>query len=110
MAAGAMCGIAGFRAKYGIIDDPIRSRQDADSALVRDRLWDWYLSDFKPRLIPGARQVLIQTRGHEDDLAGRALNQEPWEVLLLPALAKAEDQLNRLIDEPLWCDDDYGYG
>jgi predicted phage terminase large subunit-like protein len=110
LAAGALVGIAGFRAKYGLIDDPIRSRQDADSPLVRDRLWDWYLNDFRPRLIPGARQVLIQTRWHEDDLAGRVLNHEPWDVLSLPALAKSDDPLGRENDAPLWTDDDYGYG
>jgi predicted phage terminase large subunit-like protein len=109
-AAGALTGIAGFRGLYGLIDDPIRSRQDADSQLVRDRLWDWYLNDFRPRLIPDARQLLIQTRWHEDDLAGRALNHQPWEVLSLPALAKSNDQLQRPIGEPLWNDDDYGYG
>jgi predicted phage terminase large subunit-like protein len=109
-AAGALVGIAGFRALLGLIDDPIRSRQDADSALVRDRLWDWYLNDFRPRLVPHARVVLIQTRWHEDDLAGRALNHEQWEVLSLPALAKPDDALGRSVDEPLWCDDDYGYG
>jgi predicted phage terminase large subunit-like protein len=109
-AAGANVGIAGFRALYGLIDDPIRSRQDADSVLVRDRLWDWYLNDFRPRLVPGARQVLIQTRWHEDDLAGRVLNHEPWEIVSLPALAKVDDALSRSLDEPLWCDDDYGYG
>lgn len=110
MAAGANVGIAGFRAKYGLIDDPIRSRQDADSLVVRDRVWDWYLNDFRPRLIPHARQVLIQTRWHEDDLAGRALNHQPWTVLSLPAFAKVDDQLGRSVDEPLWNDDDYGYG
>jgi len=110
MAAGANVGIAGFRAKYGLIDDPIRSRQDADSLLVRDRIWDWYINDFRPRLIPHARQVLIQTRWHEDDLAGRCLNHQPWEVLSLPAFAKVDDQLGRGLDEPLWDDDEYGYG
>jgi hypothetical protein len=40
-------GIAGFRAKIGLIDDPIRSRQDADSELIRDRIWDWYINDFR---------------------------------------------------------------
>ena len=109
-AAGANVGIAGFRALYGIIDDPIRSRQDADSEFIRDRLWDWYLNDFRPRLVPGARIVLIQTRWHEDDLAGRALNHEPWDVLSLPAIAKQDDPLGRAVDEPLWTDDDYGYG
>jgi len=109
-AAGANVGIAGFRAKYGLIDDPIRSRADADSEIVRNHLWDWYLNDFRPRLVPEARVVLIQTRWHEDDLAGRALNHERWDVLDLPALAKQDDQLGRSLDEPLWTDDDYGYG
>jgi predicted phage terminase large subunit-like protein len=110
MAAGANVGIAGFRALFGLIDDPIRSRQDADSLLIRDRLWDWYLNDFRPRLVPHARQVLIQTRWHDDDLAGRCLNHQQWEVLSLPALAKQDDPLGRGPGEPLWGDDDYGYG
>jgi predicted phage terminase large subunit-like protein len=45
-----------------------------------------------------------------DDLAGRVLNHEPWEVVCLPALAKLDDPLGRDVDEPLWGDDDYGYG
>jgi predicted phage terminase large subunit-like protein len=110
LAAGANVGIAGFRALFGLIDDPIRSRADADSLLMRDRTWDWYLNDFRPRLVPHARVVLIQTRWHEDDLAGRALNHEHWEVLSLPAMAKQDDALGRAVDEPLWADDDYGYG
>jgi predicted phage terminase large subunit-like protein len=108
-AAGVGTGIAGFRAKFGIIDDPIRSRQDADSDLIRDRIWDWYLNDFRPRLVPHAGQVLIQTRWHEDDLAGRALQHDDWRVISLPAMAEANDPLKRKIGQPLW-DDDYGYG
>src|SRR6267142_378754 len=110
LAAGALTGIAGFRGLFGLIDAPIRSRQDADSALIRDRLWDWYLYDFRPRLIPRARQVLIQTRWHEDDLAGRCLNHSHWDVLSLSAEAKADDPLGREVGEFLWEDDDYGYG
>lgn len=110
LAAGARIGIAGFRALFGVIDDPLRSKEDADSEVVRDRLWEWYLYDFRPRLIPGARQLLIQTRWHEDDLAGRCLNHQPWEVISLPAEAKADDQLGRAPGEFLWGDDDYGYG
>jgi hypothetical protein len=67
-AAGVGTGIAGFRAKLGLIDDPIRSSQDADSELIRDRIWDWYINDFKTRLVPHAAEILIQTRWHEDDL------------------------------------------
>jgi predicted phage terminase large subunit-like protein len=109
-AAGVGTGIAGFRAKLGLIDDPIRSRQDADSELIRDRIWDWYINDFKTRLVPHAAEILIQTRWHEDDLAGRALNHENWKVICLPALAEPNDPLGRQVGEPLWGDDGYGYG
>jgi predicted phage terminase large subunit-like protein len=109
-AAGVGTGIAGFRGKYGIIDDPVRSRQDADSELIRDRTWDWYLNDFVPRLVPGSRQILIQTRWHEDDLAGRALQHDDWHVISLPAIAEENDPLGRKPGEPLWADDAYGYG
>jgi predicted phage terminase large subunit-like protein len=109
-AAGVGTGIAGFRAKLGLIDDPIRSSQDADSELIRDRIWDWYINDFKTRLVPHAAEILIQTRWHEDDLAGRALNHEEWRVVSLPELAERGDPLGRRLNEPLWCDDDYGYG
>jgi len=108
--AGVGTGIAGFRAKYGIIDDPIRSRQDADSELIRDRIWDWYINDFRTRLVPGAAEILIQTRWHEDDLAGRALNHSKWHVVSLPAIAEPNDPLKRKVGEPLWSDDAYGYG
>ncbi len=109
-AAGVGTGIAGFRAGLGLIDDPIRSRQDADSELIRDRVWDWYINDFRTRLVPGAAEILIQTRWHEDDLAGRALQHKDWKVLSLPALAEENDPLGRKIGEPLWNDDAYGYG
>jgi len=109
-AAGVGTGIAGFRARLGLIDDPIRSRQDADSELIRDRIWDWYINDFKTRLVPRAAEILIQTRWSEDDLAGRALNHEEWKVISLAALAEANDPLGRQLSEPLWDDDDYGYG
>ena len=109
-AAGVGTGIAGFRAKLGLIDDPIRSRQDADSELIRDRIWDWYINDFRTRLVPGAAEILIQTRWHEDDLAGRALQHQDWRVISLPAVAEENDQLGRKPGEALWSDDAYGYG
>lgn len=109
-AAGVGTGIAGFRAKLGLIDDPIRSRQDADSELIRDRTWDWYINDFCTRLVPGARKVLIQTRWHEDDLAGRALNHEHWHTIELAAEALPNDPLGRKAGEMLWTDGEYGYG
>jgi len=110
-AAGVDTGIAGFRADIAIIDDPVRSRADADSQLLRDRHWDWYKSDLLPRLRPGGRIVLIMTRWHEDDLAARILAEKSsrWEVISIPAEAEENDPLGRMPGEYLWADDDYGY-
>lgn len=113
-AVGARVGIAGFRADLVNIDDPIRSREDADSQQVRDRLWDWYKSDVSPRVKPNARFILTQTRWHEDDLAGRLLEEmskggDAWDILSLPAEAQDNDPLGRKPGEWLW-DDHYGYG
>ena len=60
-----------------MIDDPVKGRQEADSETVRETTWDWYKSDFLTRLKPGAAQIVIQTRWHEDDLSGRLLP-EGW--------------------------------
>jgi len=107
-AAGAGAGIAGFRADLGIIDDPFRNREDADSATMRDKIWDWYKADFFTRLKPGAAQILIQTRWHTDDLAGRLLNDQgdggqQWHVLSIPMeCTSTDDPLERKIGERLW--------
>jgi predicted phage terminase large subunit-like protein len=106
-AAGVGGAIAGRRADLVVIDDPVRSREDADSELIRDKTWDWYKSDLYTRLKPGGRIVLIQTRWHEDDLAGRLLADaatggDQWEVISLPAIAESNDALGRRTGEALW--------
>jgi len=113
-AAGVGTGIAGFRADLVIIDDPVRSREDADSELVRNKHWEWYKADVNPRVKPDARWVLIQTRWHEDDLAGRIIDEmakggDQWEIISIPAEAGANDPLGREPGELLWGDDNYGY-
>jgi predicted phage terminase large subunit-like protein len=106
-AAGVGGAIAGRRADLVVIDDPVRSREDADSELIRDKTWDWYKSDLYTRLKPGGRIVLIQTRWHEDDLAGRLLADmaaggDRWDVISLPAIAESSDPLGRAVGQPLW--------
>ena len=105
LAAGVAGSIAGRRADLAIIDDPIRSREDADSQKVRDKQWDWWRFDLQPRLKPGAGVILIQTRWHEDDLAGRLMKEEGarWRVIKLPMEATdADDPLGRALGDPLW--------
>jgi predicted phage terminase large subunit-like protein len=91
------CGVGtattGRGAHLGLIDDPFKDREDADSEIQREKVWRWYRSTFYTRLMPGGAIVLVQTRWHEDDLAGRLLELQgrvedggEWTVLDLPAL------------------------
>jgi len=92
VAAGVGTSITGRGANLFIIDDPIKDRATAESETYRNAVWDWYRSVAYTRLQPGAAIVLIQTRWHEDDLAGRLLVAEAegsgdkWEKLILPAI------------------------
>ena len=73
-----------------VIDDPIKDRVQADSPTYRERVWDWWLEVGSTRLAPGAPVVLVLTRWHEDDLAGRLLAAEDghlWRVVNIPAQA-----------------------
>jgi hypothetical protein len=56
-ATGVGGNVTGHRADLGLIDDPVKSREDADSERSRERAWEWYLNDFMTRLKPGAAQV-----------------------------------------------------
>ena len=112
MAAGVGQAILGYRIDVLLIDDPIRSRDDAFSPTVRENIWEWFHSSARTRLRPGAAQILVMTRFHEDDLAARLLHAEDdWHVVHLPAEAEADDPLNRKPGEMLWLSDPhYPYG
>lgn len=115
-AIGVEGAVTGRRADGGVIDDPLRGKEDADSQRIRDKQWDWYLTDFCTRIKPGGWKVIIQTRWHEDDLSGRILPEdwkgesglitardgEEWYVLCLPAQSGANDPLGRKPGEWLW--------
>jgi predicted phage terminase large subunit-like protein len=102
-AAGVRGPIIGRRADLVLIDDPVKSHAEADSPVLRDALWNWFQSDLIPRLKPKGRIVLVMTRWHEDDLAGRLLaGDDGWRVVRLTALAEIDDPLGRAVGEPLW--------
>jgi predicted phage terminase large subunit-like protein len=105
-ASGVGGAIAGRRADLVVIDDPVKSQEDADSERARARAWDWYVSDLLTRLKPGGRQIVVMTRWHEEDLGGRILERERerWTVLELPMEAYAGDPLGRAPGEMLWPD------
>lgn len=103
-AAGIGGNITGRRADFAIIDDPVKSAEDVQSDQYREKQWQWYLFDFTTRLKPDAVVILIQTRWHEDDLAGRILAYEgaQWDVVNLPMEAETDDALGRQPGELLW--------
>lgn len=81
-----------------IIDDPVKNKKQADSQTYRDEAWEWLTHTVMTRLSPGASVILIQTRWHEDDLAGRILERHPnrWRTLNITAQAEHHnDPLNR---------------
>lgn len=110
---GILAGVTGEGADLMIIDDPIKNREEADSEVYRDKLWNEWVDSFSTRLHPGAIVIVIMTRWHEDDLVGRLQNEEygevlPWQVINLPLEAEEDDILDREVGEPLW-PERYGY-
>jgi predicted phage terminase large subunit-like protein len=95
---GVGAGITGSGGDIIIIDDPVKSREEAESETYREGVWDWYTNDLYTRREPGAKMIVIMTRWHEDDLVGRILASDDapnWTVITLPALAEENDPLGR---------------
>lgn len=112
--AGTGGGITGMGFNFGIIDDPIKERGEADSKTYREALWDWYVSTFYTRQETDASILITMTRWHDDDLCGHLLNlaqadpeQDQWTVVCFPALGETDHPLHMREDlradgEPLW--------
>lgn len=117
MSGGLLSGITGNRADLVVVDDPVKGRQDAESEVIRKRTIEAFDDDVRTRLKPGGSVIIIQTRWHEEDLAGsilpigydgesgiiRCRDDADWEVICVPAKAeRADDPLGRQPGEYLW--------
>jgi hypothetical protein len=111
-AVGVGGSLTGRGFKVGIIDDPFKNREEADSPVTRESRYKWYQSTFYTRQEGSSMIVLILTRWHDDDLAGRILrdseeaktNGEPyddWEVIEYKAIATQDDE-HRKEGDALW--------
>lgn len=99
---GILSGVTGRPADLMIIDDPVKNRQEADSKTYRDRIWAEWNDSFKSRLSFGAKVIIIQTRWHEDDFAGRIIkNEKHVTVINLKCEADNNDPLGRKPGEAL---------
>ncbi|MFJ7990260.1 terminase large subunit domain-containing protein [Streptomyces sp. NPDC096351] len=106
VAAGVGGGLTGKGAHVALVDDPIKDAADAESPTMRRRLWDWWTAVLNTRMEPAGSIIVIQTRWHEQDLAGRILEGQDtsdWITLDLPAICDSEDDpLGRPIGAALW--------
>ena len=117
LACGILSGITGNRASGLIIDDPVKSRLEADSEKIMERTWNAYQEDLRTRLKPGGWEIIIQTRWSDNDLAGRILPEDyegeiglircrddrEWYIVCLPALCERDDDpIGRKPGEYLW--------
>jgi hypothetical protein len=117
MAAGLLAGITGNRADGIILDDVLANREQADSSTIREKVYAEYLDTAMTRAKPKMWVVVVQTRWHEEDLAGsilpadysgesgriRCRDGQDWDVLSIPAEAESvNDPLGRKVGDFLW--------
>lgn len=97
--------VTGRGANFLIFDDPIKNREEAESETYRQRVWDFFTSTAFTRLEPNGVAIVILTRWHVDDLAGRILANEELKnrtkIIHFPAIA-LHDEPKRKTGEALW--------
>lgn len=105
--AGVGGALTGKGADVLIIDDSVKNSEEANSPVMRQKVWDWYTSTAYTRLEPDGAIIVMHTRWHADDLIGRILktsdeNGEEWTVVNFPAYAVEHDAIGRSPGDPLW--------
>lgn len=99
-------GITGQGADILILDDVIKDRAEANSAIIRESIWDWYTSTAYTRLSPGGGVIVMATRWHLDDLVGRLISHmnegtgDNFTVINYPAIS-IKDEKHRKKGEAL---------
>ena len=104
LCVGAGGALMGRGADLFILDDVVKSAEEAESEVYRQKIWDWFQASATTRLMPNAVMVGVMTRWHQDDLFGRIIDNygDDWTVINIPAIAEADDPLNREPGEGLW--------
>ncbi len=87
--AGVGGSLVGRPVDWLVIDDPVKGRREAESQIVSEDLWEWWEGTASTRLAPGAPVILVLTRWHHADLAGRLMDAQPgvWRLVHIPAQA-----------------------
>lgn len=100
LAVGVGSGVTGRGGNLILIDDPVKSVEEAFSKAYRERVWNWFLSDLRTRrnVLGRTPMIVIATRWHTDDLIGKIhQNSEPgeWVDICIPGIAEEHDILGR---------------
>jgi len=99
--AGVGGGITGMGGDVLIVDDPIKDFEQAESQVYRDKVFDWFKSTLYTRASSGGGILIILTRWHHDDLAGRLIENakeiegEKWKIVSLPAIAETQEPFRK---------------
>lgn len=105
MATGVGGAMTGRGADFLLIDDPVKNAEEAESQVYREKVWEWFLSTAFTRLHPKGVCVIIMTRWHMDDLAGRIIADPDFgqmtKIMKFPAIANTDGR-NRKAGDPLW--------
>lgn len=105
MAAGVGGAVTGRGADVFLIDDPVKNAEEAASIVMRDKNWEWFKSTAYTRLHPRGVMIIIMTRWHLDDLAGRIIADPEFKdlvkVVKIPAIA-TKDGKYRKEGQALW--------
>lgn len=100
IATGVGGPLTGRGAKLLIIDDPLKNREEAESTVIRQKIWDWFTSTALTRVEPGGSVIVCHTRWHDDDLIGRIKREfagedagPKWTHIAMPAVAETLESL-----------------
>lgn len=104
-AVGVGGAITGRGADVAVVDDPIKNREEAESELMRKKLWDWFTSTLFTRLSPHGVAIVMHTRWHMNDLVGMILANPELAGMVkhihLPAISEEGDPY-RIANTALW--------
>lgn len=83
--------LTGMRGNIIIIDDPIKSAEEAVNDNVKEKHWNFFKNTLSSRMLPGALCIIVLTRWATDDLAGRVTDKFPDQCYELKIPALTED-------------------
>lgn len=90
-AAGVGSAITGRGADVLVIDDPIKNQEEAMSETYRNKIYNFFQWTLRTRLKKTSSIIVIQTRWHDDDLAGRLKKLDDYESITIPAICEDPD-------------------